>query len=202
MFAFFRSTNVTPMAFQLARQQEQELDDVVQDKMEGKAPIQAELKDQMSTQMGWWCASLTRWPPTWRIKGSMMPNGMTRLKATLGTMLEVMLEVMLGAMLCRTLEPNLQFRLNSKHQLAHKWPGGASWTRQPPTLRLNGSMPNGTMVLDVLEATHSAQCPRPCLARCSRQHLAWCSSWWQGKDGTKVGDCSKDEKKRFFSSWW
>jgi hypothetical protein len=32
-----------------------ELDGVVQDKMDGKPPVQAELKHQMGKQMFWWC---------------------------------------------------------------------------------------------------------------------------------------------------
>jgi hypothetical protein len=36
-----------------SRQTQQELDDVVKDKMDGKPPIQAELGHQMNTQMVW-----------------------------------------------------------------------------------------------------------------------------------------------------
>jgi hypothetical protein len=39
-------------------------------------------------------------------------------------------------------KPQIQAEL--KHQMGTKWPGGASWTRHPLTLRIKGSMPNGT----------------------------------------------------------
>jgi hypothetical protein len=84
-----------------------ELDDVVQDKMDGKPPIQAELKHQMGTQMAWWGFSDKTNPnienqgkhAKWHNKAR--GNG------------------------------NLQSRLNSNIKLARKWPGGASWTRRP-----------------------------------------------------------------------
>jgi hypothetical protein len=58
--------------------------------MDGKPPIQAELKHQMGTQMAWSQHVDKTWPPTSKFKGS-MPNGRMMLKAAIGTMLEAML---------------------------------------------------------------------------------------------------------------
>jgi hypothetical protein len=62
---------------------------LVQDKMDGKSPIQGELKHQMGTQMAWWCFLDKTTPDIKNNQGKHAKShnkdagGNTRLKATL-----------------------------------------------------------------------------------------------------------------------
>jgi hypothetical protein len=80
----------------------------------------------------------------------------------------------------KNVKPPIQAELN--HEMSKNWPGGTSWTRRPPTLRIKGSMPNGTMML---EATLGTEHDAP-------SGNTWHDAWL-GKDGNKQGDNSKDE---------